>query len=87
VETNTDGRNINLIVVLTSYTVSFLFDVELRLSPRWVGANIGSTGATKICHNLKAYIFDSVFRFSVSRATCCHNRSLQGLKLHKTSVT
>jgi hypothetical protein len=30
------------------------FDVELRLSPRWVGNNIGSTDAT-----LKAYIFET----------------------------
>jgi hypothetical protein len=35
------------------------FDVELRLSPRWVGGNIGSTDATKTCHNLNAYIFEN----------------------------
>jgi hypothetical protein len=38
-------------------TVSF--DVELRLSPRWVGGNIGSTDATKIYHTLNAYIFET----------------------------
>jgi hypothetical protein len=27
-----------------------------------------------------------VFRFSVSRATCCHNRSLQGLSLELFSL-
>jgi hypothetical protein len=35
------------------------FGVELRLSPRWVGGNIGSTDATKTCHILKAYIVES----------------------------
>jgi hypothetical protein len=35
------------------------FDVELRLSPRWVRGNIGSTDATKIRHNLNAYIFET----------------------------
>jgi hypothetical protein len=35
------------------------FDVELRLSPRWVGGNIGSTDATKTCHNFKAFIFEN----------------------------
>jgi hypothetical protein len=35
------------------------FDVELRLSPRWVGGNIGSTDATKTCHNLNDYIFET----------------------------
>jgi hypothetical protein len=35
------------------------FDVELRLSPRWVGGNIGSTDATKTCHTLNAYIFET----------------------------
>jgi hypothetical protein len=39
-------------------TVSF-FDVEVRLSPRWVGGNIGSTNATKTCHILNAYIFEN----------------------------
>jgi hypothetical protein len=34
------------------------FDVELRLSPRWVGGNIGSTDATKIYHTLNAYIVE-----------------------------
>jgi hypothetical protein len=37
----------------------FRFDVEIRLSPRWVGGNIGSTDATKICHTLNAYIFET----------------------------
>jgi hypothetical protein len=36
-----------------------LFDLELRLSPRWVGGNIGSTDATKTCHNLNANIFET----------------------------
>jgi hypothetical protein len=35
------------------------FDVELRLSPPWVGGNIGSTDATKTCHILNAYIFEA----------------------------
>jgi hypothetical protein len=35
------------------------FDVELRLSPRWVGGNIGSTDATKTCHILNAYICET----------------------------
>jgi hypothetical protein len=34
------------------------FDVELRLSPLWVGSDIGSTDATKTCHILNAYIFE-----------------------------
>jgi hypothetical protein len=34
-------------------------DVELRLSPRWVGGNIGSTDATKTCHSFNAYIFET----------------------------
>jgi hypothetical protein len=34
------------------------FEVELRLSLRWVGDNIGSTEATKTYHTLKAYIFE-----------------------------
>jgi hypothetical protein len=38
-------------------------------------------------YSMKTVSRYSVFRFSVSRATCCHNQSLQGLKLHKTSVT
>jgi hypothetical protein len=37
----------------------YFFDVELRLSPRWVGGNIGSTDATKTGHILNAYIFES----------------------------
>jgi hypothetical protein len=37
--------------------VSVSFDVELRLSPCWIGGNIGSTDATKTCHNLNAHIF------------------------------
>jgi hypothetical protein len=35
------------------------FDVELRLSPHWVGGNIGSTDATETCHTLNAYIFET----------------------------
>jgi hypothetical protein len=35
------------------------FDVELRHSPCWIGGNIGSTDATKTCHNLNAYIFET----------------------------
>jgi hypothetical protein len=31
------------------------FNVELRLSPRWVRGDIGSTHATKTCHDLNAY--------------------------------
>jgi hypothetical protein len=38
---------------------SSLFDVELRPSPRWVRGNIGSTDATKTCHTLNAYIFET----------------------------
>jgi hypothetical protein len=34
------------------------FDVELRLFPCWVEGNIGSTDATKTCHNLNVYIFE-----------------------------
>jgi hypothetical protein len=34
------------------------FDVELRLSPRWVGGNIGRTDGQKTCHTLNAYIFE-----------------------------
>jgi hypothetical protein len=30
----------------------------LRLSPPWVRGNIGSTDATKTCHNLNADIFE-----------------------------
>jgi hypothetical protein len=33
------------------------FDVELRLSPRWVGGNIGNTDATKRYYILNVYIF------------------------------
>jgi hypothetical protein len=36
-----------------------LFDVELRLSPRWVGGSIGSMDATKTCHISNAYIFET----------------------------
>jgi hypothetical protein len=35
------------------------FDVELCLSPRWIGGDIGSTDATKTCHTLNAYIFET----------------------------
>jgi hypothetical protein len=35
------------------------FDVELRLSPRWVGGNIKITDAMKTCHILNAYIFET----------------------------
>jgi hypothetical protein len=37
----------------------YAFDVELRLSPRWVGDIIGSTDATKTYHTLNAYIFET----------------------------
>jgi hypothetical protein len=37
----------------------FIFYVELRLSPRWVGGNIGGTDATKTCHILNAFIFET----------------------------
>jgi hypothetical protein len=37
----------------------YCFDGELRLSPRWVRGNIGSTDATKTCHTLNAYIFET----------------------------
>jgi hypothetical protein len=36
-----------------------VFDLELRLSPRWVEGNIGSTDATKTSHILNAYIFET----------------------------
>jgi hypothetical protein len=35
------------------------FYIELRLSPRWVRGNIGRTDATKTCHILNAYIFET----------------------------
>jgi hypothetical protein len=35
-------------------------DIELRLYTRWVGGNIGSTDAKKTCHNLNAYIFETI---------------------------
>jgi hypothetical protein len=35
------------------------FDVELLLSPCWVWGNIGSTDATKTCHTLNTYIFET----------------------------
>jgi hypothetical protein len=38
------------------------FDTELRLSPRWVRGNIGSTDAMKTCHTLNAYIFETINR-------------------------
>jgi hypothetical protein len=37
----------------------YYFDTELRLSLCWVGGNIGRTNATKTCHNLNAYIFET----------------------------
>jgi hypothetical protein len=50
--TNLDDGDITVKVII------LYFDVELRLSPRWAGGNIGSTDATKTCHNLNAYIFE-----------------------------
>jgi hypothetical protein len=50
------------------------FDVELRLSPRWVGGNIGSTDVTKTCHNLKAYIFET------NNCNVINNTSLDSLE-------
>jgi hypothetical protein len=35
------------------------FDVELRLSPRWVGGNIRSSDPTKAGHILNAYIVET----------------------------
>jgi hypothetical protein len=49
------------------------FDVELRLSPRWAGGNIGSTDATKTCHNLNAYIFE------INNRKVINNTSLDSL--------
>jgi hypothetical protein len=34
-------------------------DVELRLFPRWLRGNIGSTDATKTCYILNAFIFET----------------------------
>jgi hypothetical protein len=48
---------------------TFHFDVELRLSPRWVGGNIGSTDATKTYHNLNAYIFEINNRKVINNAS------------------
>jgi hypothetical protein len=45
------------------------FDVELRLSPRWVGGNIGSTDATKTCHDLNVYIFETNNRKAISNTS------------------
>jgi hypothetical protein len=45
--------------VLTYSEFTIIFDAELRLSPRLVGGNIGSTDATKTCHILNAYIFET----------------------------
>jgi hypothetical protein len=53
------------VCVLSLYRCSYLslfestFDVKLRLSPCWVRGNIGSTDATKTCHNLNSYIFET----------------------------
>jgi hypothetical protein len=54
----------NIVCVDLSFSFSLhyrrtYFDVELRLSPRWVEGNIGSTDATKTCHILNAYIFET----------------------------
>jgi hypothetical protein len=42
---------------ITNPKGQFSFEVELRLSPRWLGGNIGSTDATKIYDILNAYNF------------------------------
>jgi hypothetical protein len=42
-------------------------------SPRWVAGNIGSTDATKTCHTLNAYIFETNNRKVIN------NTSLDGL--------
>jgi hypothetical protein len=52
------------LLILSDY-----FDVELRLSPRWVGDNIGTTDATKTCHILKAYIFETNNRKVINDAS------------------
>jgi hypothetical protein len=54
-----DDRFIGFPVYKTSVYLIAFFDVELRLSSRWVGGNIGRTDATKTCHNLNAYIFET----------------------------
>jgi UDP-galactopyranose mutase len=50
-----------------------LFDVQLRLSRRWVGGNIGSTDATITYHNLNAHIFET------NNRTVINNKSLYSL--------
>jgi hypothetical protein len=45
------------------------FDVELCVSPRWLGGNIGNTDATKTCHNLNAYIFETNNRKVINNAS------------------
>jgi hypothetical protein len=44
---------------ITELHKAFLFYVELRLYPCWVGGNIGSTDATKTFRILNAYIFET----------------------------
>jgi hypothetical protein len=41
------------------YIFTTAFVIELRLSSRWVRGNIGSTDATKTCHTLNVYIFET----------------------------
>jgi hypothetical protein len=53
-----------------------IFDVELRLSPRWVRGNIGRTDATKTWHNFKVYIFE------INNRKVINNTSLDSLESH-----
>jgi hypothetical protein len=54
---NTSGSNL---VRGSDYTETFRgFNVKLRISPRWVRGNIGSTDARETCHILNAYIFET----------------------------
>jgi hypothetical protein len=54
---------------LQSQIGTIVFYVELRLSPRWVGGNIGSTDATKTYHTLNAYIFETNNRKVINNAS------------------
>jgi hypothetical protein len=54
------------------FAFKYDFDVELRLSPRWVGGNIRSTDATKTCHNLNAF-------FETNNQRVINNTSLDSL--------
>jgi hypothetical protein len=59
---------IRRLIVLELSHNSF-FEVELRLSPRWVGGNIGSGDAKKTCHNLNAYIFETKNRKEINNTS------------------